>query len=132
MKESSLPQPVAEVTSQISTNPVDKTVLENDHMYAKLFPYYDIEGSKAENSEIKQRLQFIWDYFSKGEQDDNSVLWKIRQMENMLGSPEFGTTKYEQLYRYLKIRGQEDALKSQREQMERASIDKLEGGRNEI
>ena len=101
MKESELQTIAEEQASPQKEAVFPENAVKEDYSFTKLLPFFNIEGEEAGEPQAKERLNFIWDFFKGESKDVAEVLWKINEIEHKIGAPEFGTRRYEKLYRYL-------------------------------
>lgn len=69
---------------------------------ASIYSYFDV--SNPDNKESEQ-LKYIYNYFAEEATSKADLLWRIRSVENRIGTPELGTKRFEKVYRYLKLLG---------------------------
>lgn len=69
---------------------------------AGIYSYFDV--SNPSNKEL-DKLKYIYNYFAQEATSKADLLWRIRSVENRIGTPELGTKRFEKVYRYLKLLG---------------------------
>lgn len=60
-------------------------------------------------------LQEIWSYVKakKGDVPIHDVVWEVINLEQTLGAPRLGETRLNKLYRYVRLRTEEQRIQSQ-------------------
>ena len=56
------------------------------------------------SSEDMDKLQKIWDFFDG--KDEVEKLYQVKQLENRLGTPNIGETRFSKIYEYVKLTNQ--------------------------
>ena len=73
--------------------------------FEPLQKYYGLEEVDAKQSD---QLKTVWEYYSKGAEDEGETLKRIRDAHMRMVQPEIGQTKLSQLADYVKILRQVD------------------------
>lgn len=89
-----LEEPAPDTSGEVSKIPVT-----ND-AYEPLQKYYGIEEADPKQTD---QLKTIWDYYSKGMENEGEILKAIRDAQSFLVAPEIGQSRLSQLADYVKI-----------------------------
>ena len=95
----------------------DETKASEPISHIDIYPYFDVDKASKSDDE---KLRYIYDYFKDEATSKADLLWRIRSIENRIGTPELGVRRYEKVYRYLRLLGDKKEIESEIEAHERA------------
>ena len=84
----------------IMDQPTDAGIQSPKVDFPQLKDYFNIESPTD-----AQKVKFaeIWEYFGEESKTIGDLMYKMRQLENRLGSPAIGETRMQKMYNYIKI-----------------------------
>jgi hypothetical protein len=82
--------------------------------YPALKDYFNVESVTDAQ---KAKFEVIWNHFSDEADSVGDLMYKLRQLENRLGSPAIGESRLTRLYSYVKISAQIKDSEKQRDSL---------------
>lgn len=103
----------------VTSDPVDEPKTSDSPMkttvemaYPALSDYFNTDSP---NSSERKKMEAIWEYFSKESENTGDMLYKIRQLENRLASPQLGMTRLQNVFQYITVSNTISSAEKQRD-----------------
>lgn len=68
--------------------------------YPEIKDYFNLESPTDAQ---KEKFGAIWEYFAEESKSVGDLMFKMRNLENRLGSPEIGESRLQKMYNYIRI-----------------------------
>ena len=84
----------------------------NSEVPTQLQSFFNIDSPTSEQS---GQLKAIWDFFDGKSEVER--LYQVKQLENRLGMPPLGQSRFSKIYEYVKLSNQIDAMEKLRNEL---------------
>lgn len=84
----------------ILDQPVEAGIKPTTTEYPQLKDYFNLESPSDAQ---KEKFAEIWEYFGEESKSIGDLMYKMRNLENRLGSPAIGESRLQKMYNYIKI-----------------------------
>lgn len=91
---------VTEVEGDVMDQPPEAGIRPTTTEYPQLKDYFNVDSPSDAQ---KEKFAEIWEFFSEDSKTIGDLMYKMRQLENRLGSPALGETRMQKMYNYIKI-----------------------------
>ncbi len=105
---------VTEVKDMSTVAPKDAVSVKVDVPYPALKDYFNVEDVTDAQ---RAKFEVIWKHFSDEADSVGDLMYKLRQLENRLGSPAIGESRLTRLHSYVKISAQIKDSEKQRDSL---------------
>ena len=112
----SAPEPAANIPARIDI-PTPNNYDPNpgfDGVPFEVYRYFNVSPSEAKREEIKQ-IKDVFSWANKDKTHISDSLFSLRQLENKLGSPSIGETRYSKIWNWVRVSNIVDDLQTERD-----------------
>ena len=78
------------------------------------YRYFGVEPSKADRTDLKQ-IKDVYDWANNGSAHMGESMYKLRQLENKLGQPPLGETRFSKMWNWVRVSKMVSTLEQDRE-----------------
>lgn len=100
-------EPTSKPEFQMSNEPLRPA---HDSNYIRLQGYLGVDNL---DSTQKDKLNYIYNSITDGDETEAALLWKLSMIENKIGTPPLGVNRVDHLIGFLKLSAQLDTLQAQ-------------------
>jgi hypothetical protein len=91
-----------------------KPAFTSDNHSYEVFRFFSVDPFANKDPYVFKQINEISNWAKDGSKDMGDALWKIRKMENKLGIPANGETRYTKMYNYIKMAKITQSLEKER------------------